>query len=110
MYILLLMLDKKNTELLIETAQCDETPSATRVSACSLLYRLSAIPAKDIVNILQRTIDNPRTKSGIQVRAMDLIDKINNAAGVEPELRSEDVDNVKEKLREKYLVCPTNVT
>ena len=40
------------------------------------------------------------------VKAMDLLDKISNSTGKEPELRSEDVDGVKTNLREKYLVCP----
>jgi hypothetical protein len=37
---------------------------------------------------------------------MDLLDKISNSTGKEPELRSEDVDGVKTQLMEKYLVCP----
>lgn len=102
------MLDGKNTDLLIDIAKNRDTPAATRVSACTLLYRLSAIPAKDIIAILQETIDYYRTKSGVQVKAMDLIDKINNTTGIEPELRSEDEEVVKTNLLEKYLVCPNS--
>ena len=102
------MLDSKNTELLIEIARNPDTPSATRVSACTLIYRLSAIPAKEILDILQETICDSRTKSGIQVKAMDLMDKINNSTGIEPELNSEDEELVKTKLMEKYLVCPND--
>lgn len=101
------MLDSKNTELLVKIARNLDTPPASRVSACSLIYRLSAIPAKEIIEILQETIDDHRTKSGVQVKAMDLIDKINNSTGQEPELRSEDEEIVKTNLMEKYLVCPS---
>lgn len=101
------MLDNKNTELLIKIAQNPDTPPATRVSACTLIYRLSAMPAKEVIAILQETIDDSRTKSGVQVKAMDLIDKINNTTGQEPELRSEDEELVKTKLMEKFLVCPS---
>lgn len=101
------MLDAKNTELLIEIARRHDTPAATRVSACSLIYGLSALPAKEIIGILQETIDDHRTKAGVQVKAMDLINKINNTTGQEPELKSEDEELVKTKLMEKYLVCPS---
>ena len=101
------MLDNKNTELLIKIAQNPDTPPASRVSACTLIYRLSAMPAKEVIAILQETIDDSRTKSGVQVKAMDLIDKINNTTGQEPELRSEDEEIVKTKLMEKFLVCPS---
>lgn len=104
------MLDSKNTELLVRIARTPDTPPASRVSACSLIYRLSAIPAKEIIEILQETIDDDRTKSGVQVKAMDLIDKINNNTGHEPELRSEDEEIVKTKLMEKFLVCPNSTT
>ncbi len=101
------MLDSKNTEKLKDIAIDGDTPPATRVSACTLLYRLSALPAKDILNILQEVIDDHRTKAGVQVKAMDLIDKINNTTGHEPELKSEDAESVKTQLMEKYLVCPS---
>ena len=101
------MLDAKNTELLIEIARRHDTPAATRVAACSLIYGLSALPAKEIIGILQETIDDHRTKAGVQVKAMDLINKINNTTGQEPELKSEDEELVKTKLMEKYLVCPS---
>ena len=100
------MLDNKNTELLIKIAQNPDTPPASRVSACTLIYRLSAMPAKEVIAILQETIDDYRTKAGVKVKAMDLIDKINTNTGHEPELRSEDEELVKTKLMEKYLVCP----
>ena len=102
------MLDGKNTDLLIDIARHRDTPAATRVSACTLLYRLSSLPAKEIIAILQETIDDSRTKSGVKVKAMDLIDKINNTTGLEPELRSEDEKLVTTNLMEKYLVCPNS--
>jgi hypothetical protein len=101
------MLDSKNTDTLIEIARNADTPPATRVQACTLIYRISALSAKEVISILQETIDDSRTKSGVQVKAMDLIDKINNTTGQEPELRSEDEELVKTKLMEKYLVCPS---
>ena len=104
------MLDGKNTDLLIKIARNRDTPAATRVSACTLLNRLSALPAKEIIAILQETIDDHRTKSGVQVKAMDLIDKINSNTGLEPELNSEDVSSVEQKLMEQFLVCPKQPT
>lgn len=104
------MLDSKNTDVLVDIARNSDTPAATRVSACTLIYRLSAIPAKEVIAILQETIDDSRTKSGVKVKAMDLIDKINTNTGHEPELRSEDEALVKTKLMEKYLVCPQSQT
>jgi hypothetical protein len=104
------MLDVKNTELLINIARNGSTPAATRVSACTLLNRLSAMSAKEITAILQETIDDHRTKSGVQVKAMDLIDKINSNTGLEPELNSEDAKSVEQKLMEQFLVCPKQTT
>lgn len=100
------MLDKSNTENLISIAKDKDTNGASRVSACALLYRVSALPANDILAILQQVIDSPKSKSGIKIKAMDLIDKINNTTGLEPELTSEDIKRVKTKLEHRYLVCP----
>ena len=100
------MLDVRNTTTLIETIRNPDTPGNARVQGCALVHRLSALPAKDIISILQETIDDSRTTAAVLVKAMDLLDKISNSTGKEPELRSEDVDGVKTQLREKYLVCP----
>lgn len=100
------MLDKSNTASLIEIAKDKDTTGASRVSACALLYRVSALPANDILAILQQVIDNPKSKSGIIIKAMDLIDKINNTTGREPEINSEDIEHVKTKLEHRYLICP----
>ena len=75
------MLDGKNTELLVEIAKNQDTPSAVRVSACTLIYQLSALPAKEILEILQETIDDSRTKSGVQVKAMALMTRLTTALG-----------------------------
>lgn len=104
------MLDSKNTATLIDIARNSDSPAATRVEACKLLYDISAIPAKEVINILQETIDDSRTKSGVQVKAMALINKINNTSGTEPELRSEDIEDVKTSLMEKFLVCPNTTS
>lgn len=100
------MLDSKNTARLIDIARNSDSPPATRVEACKLLYEISAIPAKEVIDVLQETIDDSRTKSGVQVKAMALINKINNTSGTEPELRSEDIEDVKTSLMEKFVVCP----
>ena len=104
------MLDSKNTATLIDIARNSDSPAPTRVEACKLLYDISAIPAKEVINILQETIDDSRTKSGVQVKAMALINKINNTSGTEPELRSEDIEDVKTSLMEKFLVCPNTTS
>lgn len=101
------MLGSKNEDLLRSIARNPETPPVSRVSAVSLAYKLAALNAKECIEILQDTIDNSRTKCGVQVKALELIDKINDATGQEPELRSEDVESVKSDLMEKFLKCPT---
>ena len=101
------MLDSKNTDTLIEIARDKESGAATRVSACTLINQLSALPTKELLEILQETIDDYRTKAGVKVKAMALIDKINSSTGMEPELRSEDAASVKTKLMEKFVICPT---
>lgn len=104
------MLDSKNTARLTEIARNPDSPAATRVEACKLLYEISAIPAKEVIDILQETIDDSRTKSGVQVKAMALINKINNTSGTEPELRSEDIEDVTTRLMEKFVVCPNTTS
>lgn len=100
------MLDVRNTTTLVDLIRNSDTPGNARVQGCSLAYKLSALPAKDIISILQETIDDSRSTAAVQVKAMDLIDKISNSTGQEPELRSEDEDIVMTQLKEKYLVCP----
>ena len=101
------MLDSKNTDTLIEIARDRDAGAATRVNACTLINQLSALPTKELLEILQETIDDYRTKAGVKVKAMALIDKINSSTGMEPELRSEDAESVKTNLMEKFLICPT---
>ena len=101
------MLDSKNQKLLQELARNPDTPAASRVSAVSLAYKLACLSAKECIGILQNTIDDSRTKSGVQVKALELIDKINDATGQEPELDSEGVETAKQNLLEKFLKCPT---
>lgn len=104
------MLDKRNSDTLVDIARNSDSPPATRVEACKLLYEISYIPAKEVVDILQETIDDDRTKSGVKVKAMALINRINNSTGTEPELRSEDIADVKTKLLEQFVVCPNQST
>lgn len=101
------MLNGKNEQLLQEIARNPDTPPVTRVSAVSLAYKLAALTAKECIEILQDTIDNSRTKCGVQVKALELIGKINDATGQEPELDSEGVETAKQNLLEKFLQCPT---
>lgn len=104
------MLDNKNTSTLIDIARNQDTPAPARVDACKLLYEISAIPAKEVIDILQETVNDERTKSGVVVKALSLINKINNSSGTEPELRSEDIEDVKTKLLGQYLVCPNTTS
>lgn len=101
------MLDAKNQELLKKLARNPDTPALNRVSAVSLAYKLGCLPAKECILILQAVLDDSRTKSGVQVKALELIDKINDATGQEPELDSDGVEIAKQNLLEKFLKCPT---
>lgn len=101
------MLDSKNEQLLRDIARNPDTPPVSRVQAVSLAYKLAALTAKECILILQDTIDDSRTKCGVQVKALELIDKINDATGQEPELDAAGVENAKQNLLEKFLKCPT---
>ena len=101
------MLDGKNEELLKQLARNPDTPAVSRVSAVSLAYKLGSLVAKECITILQAVLDDSRTKSGVQVKALELIDKINDATGQEPELDSDGVETAKQNLLEKFLKCPT---
>lgn len=101
------MLDKSNTDTLCRIARNPDTPPNARVSACALVYRLSAMSAKELEAILQCIIDDNRTKDGVRVKALDLLDKATNSNNREPELPSEDVDSVKTDLMKEYMVCPS---
>ena len=71
------MLDSKNSQLLVEIAQCKETVPSTRVSACSLIYKCSLLPASEVLSILEDTIGDYRCKDGVKVKALELMDKHN---------------------------------
>lgn len=101
------MLDGRNEDLLRDIARNPNTPAVTRVNAVNLAYKLGCLPAKECIAILQAVIDDSRTKCGVQVKALELIDKINDATGQEPELDSEGVKTAKQNLMEKFLKCPT---
>lgn len=103
------MLDRKNSKLLITIAQSSDTPPAARVSACALLHRTNELCASDIQKILQEVIDDYRTKRGVQVKALDLLDKVSQDTGVEPDLSAEDEQLVRTSLMEQF-VCqnPSN--
>ena len=100
------MLNQQNIDILITIAENADSSPISRISACSLLYKLSAMSAKHIIEILQETVDDAHSKSSAKIKAMELMDKINESTGQEPELRSEDEELVKTQLMEKYLVCP----
>lgn len=102
------MLDRKNAQLLIDIAINPDTPPATRVSACDLLYKTNEMCGKDITKILQQVVDDARTKSGIQVKALALMDKVSNDTGREPELSTEDEQLVRTQLLESFVKCPNN--
>lgn len=102
------MLDKTNATLLIDIARNEDTPAATRVQACALLHRTNELCANDIVKLLQEVVDEPRTKKGIQVKALDLLDKISQETTREPELSGEDEALVRTSLLERFVKCPTH--
>lgn len=101
------MLDERNESLLIDIARNQDTPPSNRVSAVALCYKTGALAAKECIEILQETIGDSRTKCGVQVKALELLDKIDDTTGQEPELDSECIDDTKKKLMEKFLKCRT---
>lgn len=102
------MLDKKNSRLLVEIAQCKETTPSTRISACALIYKCSLLPASEVLSILEDTIGDYRCKDGNKVKALDLMDKIDNSQSNEKSIESTDVAAVEKQLMEQYLDVPTH--
>ena len=104
------MLDSKNSQLLVEIAQCKETVPSTRVSACSLIYKCSLLPASEVLSILEDTIGDYRCKDGVKVKALELMDKIDSSKSNEKSIESTDVAAVEKQLMEQYLDVPTHTS
>lgn len=104
------MLDKKNSKLLVEIAQCKETVPSTRVSACSLIYKCSLLPASEVLTILEDTIGDYRCRDGVKVKALELMDKIDSSKSNEKSIESTDVAAVEKQLMEQYLDVPTHTS
>jgi len=104
------MLDAKNAKLLVEIALNSETVPSTRVSACSLIYKCSLLPASDVLSILENTIGDYRCKDGIKVKALELMDKIDSSKSNEKSIESTDVAAVEKQLMEQYLDVPTHTS
>ena len=102
------MLDRSNAKLLIDIAMNRDTPPATRVSACDLLFKTNEMCATDIQKILQEVVDDYHTKCGVQVKALALMDKVSNTTGREPELTPEDEELVRTSLLESFVICPNS--
>ena len=104
------MLDAKNAKLLVEIARCSETTPSTRISACSLIYKCSLLPASDVLKILEDTIGDYRCKDGCKVKALELMDKIDSSKSNEKSIESTDVAAVEKQLMEQYLDVPTHTS
>jgi len=104
------MLDAKNAKLLVEIALNSETVPSTRISACSLIYKCSLLPASDVLSILENTIGDYRCKDGNKVKALELMDKIDSSKSNEKSIESTDVAAVEKQLMEQYLDVPTHTS
>jgi hypothetical protein len=104
------MLDAKNAKLLVEIALNSETVPSTRISACSLIYKCSLLPASDVLSILEDTIGDYRCKDGNKVKALELMDKIDSSKSNEKSIESTDVAAVEKRLMEQYLDVPTHTS
>lgn len=104
------MLDAKNAKLLVEIALNSETVPSTRISACSLIYKCSLLPASDVLSILEDTIGDYRCKDGNKVKALELMDKIDSSQSNEKSIESTDVAAVEKQLMEQYLDVPTHTS
>ncbi len=104
------MLDAKNAKLLVEIALNSETVPSTRISACSLIYKCSLLPASEVLSILEDTIGDYRCKDGNKVKALELMDKIDNSQSNEKSIESTDVAAVEKQLMEQYLDVPTHTS
>ena len=104
------MLDAKNAKLLVEIALNSETVPSTRISACSLIYKCSLLPASKVLSILEDTIGDYRCKDGNKVKALELMDKIDNSQSNEKSIESTDVAAVEKQLMEQYLDVPTHTS
>lgn len=104
------MLDAKNAKLLVEIALNSETVPSTRISACSLIYKCSLLPASDVLKLLEDTIGDYRCKDGNKVKALELMDKIDSSKSNEKSIESTDVAAVEKQLMEQYLDVPTHTS
>lgn len=104
------MLDAKNAKLLVEIALNSETVPSTRISACSLIYKCSLLPASEVLTILEDTIGDYRCKDGNKVKALELMDKIDNSQSNEKSIESTDIAAVEKQLMEQYLDVPTHTS
>lgn len=101
------MLSEANKTRLVEIARNPDSAPGNRVDACKLIYKCGILPASEVTSILQQTIDNYRSKDNIIIKAINLMNEIDNSTGQEKELSPEQREIVEKSLMEQYLECPS---
>ena len=91
----------------MEIALCKET--APQRSACSLIYKCSLLPASEVLSILEDTIGDYRCKDGNKVKALELMDKIDNSQSNEKSIESKDVRSRRETVDGAIPRCPDSL-
>ena len=94
--------------MLVEIALNPDTNPSTRVSACDLIYKTSLLPASEIIRILQETIDDYRCKDGNKVKALALMDKVDDSRSNEKDIEPDDREAVEQQLLSEYLDVKTD--
>ena len=102
------MLKAENSKLLVEIALNSDSKPSTRISACDLIYKISLLPASEIIRILQETIDDYRCTDSYKVKALALMDKVDDSRSNENDITPDDREAVEQQLLSEYLDVKTD--
>lgn len=101
------MLREANKARLVEIARNPDSAPANRVDACKLITKCGLLPASEVLSILQCVIDDYRSKDNVIIKAMAMMDIIEDSAEDKQELSEEQTQIVENALLKEYLECPS---
>lgn len=97
------MIKEQNKTLLVEIARNPDSSPNNRVDACKLIHKCGLLPASEVLSILQETVDDSRSKDNVVIKAISLMNEIDNSAKEHEELSPEQKEIVEETLLKEYL-------
>ena len=96
------MLSQELQDLLRDIAFSPDAKPANRVLACGTLHKCSPVDDERIMQVLSDVATDSRTVDFIKVKALALLDRINDTCSTE-ELTAEEADSLRTRLTEEYL-------